>query len=104
MGSECAIRASDARMDFFGMEAPPRGSEGNAQCLNMDSKPKMDEKDDSDCEREVWRGYRLGNAFKLAVYTLQADYRDDDEGKGKGKGKDDDDEGKGKGKGKDDDD
>ncbi|CAJ1433932.1 unnamed protein product, partial [Effrenium voratum] len=67
----CAALAKKRGMLYFGMEYPQGYSKtGDAECMTLDEVPDMDSADDSDCDKETWDKKGLGNAHRLAVYSL----------------------------------
>ena len=70
---DCAKEAGAAGKQFFGMEYPQGfPTPGNAQCLPLVSVPQQSSKvPDAECATEKdASGNYLGNAYRLAVYTL----------------------------------
>jgi len=70
---ECVKYARGKKMGYLGMEYPQGADvEGEAQCHVFEDVPEMNIKRDSDCEKEVFDGYRLGSSKRVAVYSLEA--------------------------------
>jgi hypothetical protein len=72
---ECQATAETSDKGYFGMEYPQGySSPGHAQCLPLSTLPSMTLEPESACEEEVFNGQRLGDAYRLAVYSIQAIY------------------------------
>lgn len=74
---ECRAKAISQGKTLFGMEYPQVSSTpGEAQCLLLNSLSEfhaMEKADDSECAHEgMHNGVRLGNAHRLAVYSLNS--------------------------------
>ena len=66
---QCSVLAASQNKPFFGMEYPQGYSVGYAECLLLSALPNMYKTSDTDCEREIADGKRLGSANRLAVYA-----------------------------------
>ena len=68
---DCSPLAHALGVPGFGMEYPQGyGKPGSAQCLPLTTvPPAMTKVADADCEVETYNGFRLGGAYRLAVYA-----------------------------------
>ena len=68
---DCSTRVLSLGVPGFGMEYPQGyGKPGYAQCLPLTTvPPAMTKVADADCEVETYNGFRLGGAYRLAVYA-----------------------------------
>ena len=67
----CDDAAKKNGTPFFGMEFPQEDTKSNdkAQCILLPILPKQDKTNDDKCINKVFKGNRLGDANRLAVYS-----------------------------------
>ena len=70
--ASCLLDAQLNNLPGFGMEHPAGiAQDGYAECVRLNPvPPTMNRMPDADCETEMLNGFRLGGAYRVAVYKL----------------------------------
>jgi len=70
--ASCFLDAQLNNLPGFGMEHPAGiAQDGYAECVRLNTvPPTMNRMPDSDCETEMFNGFRLGGSHRVAVYKL----------------------------------
>ena len=68
--ASCFLDAQLNNLPGFGMEHPAGiAQDGYAECVRLNTvPPTMNRMPDSDCETEMFNGFRLGGSHRVAVY------------------------------------